>query len=77
MSSKRLSDAIVVAHRISCEENNKQIALLLIEALELDLTHVGGILQDRRNTTGPIEAAFNLHEENFGLIIPGDQKTSL
>lgn len=71
MTSRRLSDAIVAAHLIACEEDMKQIALLLIEALELEITHVGGTA-DRRDTTELTESAFQLHEKTFGPLSPTD-----
>ena len=77
MISRRLSDAIVAAHQIACEEGKKEIALLLIEALELELTRIGGDQEDRRNKTESIESAFNLHEKTFGPLSPIDAKTDL
>jgi len=68
MTSLRLSDAIVAAHKISCEEEKKEIALLLIEALELELTRIGGVTKDRRGETGLIESAFDIHEMTFGPV---------
>jgi len=68
MTSLRLSDAIVAAHKISCEEAKKDIALLLFEALELELTRIGGVKTDRRDETGLIESAFDLHEKTFGPV---------
>lgn len=72
MTSRRLSDAIVTAHRIACEENKKAIALLLIEALEFELTSVGGDQAERRNETASIESAFDVHEKTFGPLSPLD-----
>lgn len=77
MTSIRLSDAIVAAHQIACEEDKKDIALLLIEALELELTRIGGLQEDRRNKTELVEAAFNLHEKTYGPLSPTDAKTGL
>lgn len=72
MTNRRLSDAIVTAHRIACEENKKEIAHLLIESLEFELTGIGGDQKERRNMTESIEAAFDLHEETFGPLSPID-----
>lgn len=72
MTSRRLSDAIVTAHRIACEENKKEIAHLLIESLEFELTGIGGDQEERRDKTATIEAAFDLHEETFGPLSPID-----
>ena len=72
MTSRRLSDAIVTAHRIACEENKKDIAQLLIESLEFELTRIGGEQEERRNETASIEGSFDLHEETFGPLSPLD-----
>jgi len=77
MPNKRLSDPIVTAHRIACEEGKEDVAGLLIEALSLELTRIGGAETERRNTTTLIESAFTLHENTFGNINPSAQKTSL
>ena len=72
MPNRRLSDAIVTAHKIACEENKKQIAALVFEALELELTRIGGEKSDRREDIDLIEAAFDRHEKKFGPISPID-----
>lgn len=72
MQNKRLSDAIVTGHKIACEENKKQIAALLFEALEMELTRIGGEHPDRREDIDAIETAFDLHEKTFGPISPND-----
>ena len=77
MTNRRLSDSIITAHAIACEENKKEIALLLIEALELELTRLGGEHRERRNRTEPIEAAFDLHVKIFGPLSPTDARTGL
>lgn len=77
MTSIRLSDTIVAAHRIACEEDKKEIALLLIEALELELTRIGGDHEDRRKKTELIEGAFDLQEKTYGSLSPTDAKTGL
>jgi hypothetical protein len=69
MESLRLSDAIITGHQIACEESKKEIALLLIEALEMELTRIGGTKVDRRHETDLIEKAFDLHEKAFGPIV--------
>ncbi len=75
MTTIRLSDAIVAAHQIACEENKKEIALLLIEALELELTRIGGDNKERRKKTELIEAAFDLQEKTYGPLSPTDART--
>ena len=62
---RRLSDTIVEAHQVACEEGKKDIADLLIEALELDLSTIGGVNTEHRDHLGYIEAAFERHEKTF------------
>ena len=63
---------LFTAHRIACEEDKKEIAVLLIDALELDLSSIGGDRKDRRKKTDSIEAAFDIHEKTYGAHGPGD-----
>ena len=77
MENKRLSDAIIAAHKIACDEDKKEIALLLIEALEIDLTRMGGDKTERRKATAEIEGAFDLHEDHFGMLSPTDAKSGI
>ena len=76
MTSIRLSDAIIAAHQIACEEDKKEIAQFLIESLELELTQIGGDQADRRKKTELIESAFDLHEKTFGPLSPIDARTN-
>ncbi|PHS79272.1 MAG: hypothetical protein COB59_02860 [Rhodospirillaceae bacterium] len=68
MPDKRLSDPIISAHAKACVEGKDDIAALLIEALSLELTRIGGVAADRREETTRIEAAFTLHETTFGNL---------
>ena len=72
MPNRRLSDSIVTAHKIACEEDKKQIAALMFEALELELTSIGGERSERREDIDVIESAFDRHEKKFGPISPND-----
>lgn len=72
MPNRRLSDAVVTAHKIACEEDKKQIAALLFEALELELTRIGGEKSDRREDIDVVESAFDLQEKTFGPVNPND-----
>ncbi len=65
---RRLSDKIIAAHKLSCNEGNRPIAVLLLEALEIDLTAIGGDLEEKRERTEAVEAAFDLHEKTFGSL---------
>lgn len=63
---RRLSDAIVSAHEVACDEGKEGIADLLLEALELDLSAIGGDRQEHRADVDYIEKAFANHEKVFG-----------
>lgn len=64
--TRRLSDAIVTALEAACEEKKKEVADLLLEALELDLSVVGGKMVEHRDAVGYAEKAFDLHQRTFG-----------
>lgn len=66
MPERRLSDKIIAAHHIACEENKLEIAKLLLEALEYDLSSIGGDKEEHRKWSEAMEAAFQLHEKTFG-----------
>lgn len=60
---RRLSDKIVIAHLMSIEEDKPRVADLLIQALELDLSGIGGEILEKRKSLKDIEDAFERHEE--------------
>jgi hypothetical protein len=62
---RRLSDQIILAHKQACEEGRKEVAALLMEALEMDLSAIGGEHPEHRKATAQIEAAFTLQDEAF------------
>ena len=69
MQERRLSDKIIAAHQIACEEKKQEIAKLLLEALEHDLSAIGGDdVQEHRKWSEAMEAAFQLHEQTFGNL---------
>ncbi len=68
MLSRRLSDKIIAAHETACEENHKVIADLLLAALEVDLSSIGGDKVEHRKWSDEMEGAFALHEKVFGTI---------
>ncbi|PCI40885.1 MAG: hypothetical protein COB46_05710 [Rhodospirillaceae bacterium] len=76
MPDKRLSDSIVSAHQKACDEGKDDIASLLIEALSLELTRIGGSA-DRREETALIESAFTRHEETFGNVSIDNKRADL
>lgn len=68
MLNRRLSDKIIAAHETACEEKHKMVADLLLQALEVDLSRIGGDKDEHRKWSQEMEAAFTLHEEVFGSI---------
>ena len=68
MPERRLSDKIIAAHAIACEEKKLEIAKLLLEALEYDLSSIGGEKPEHRQWSEAMEAAFQLHEKTFGSL---------
>ncbi len=68
MLDRRLSDKIIAAHQTACEEKQKIIANLLLEALEVDLSQIGGDKEEHRKWSEEMEGAFALHEKVFGSI---------
>ncbi|MDP2697040.1 hypothetical protein [Thalassospira sp.] len=59
--ARRLSDKIILAHRQAVAERKAEVADLLIQALELDASYIGGPATEHRDDVGDIEAAFELH----------------
>lgn len=68
MNSRRLSDKIIAAHQIACEEHKHEIASLLLEALEIDLSSIGGDQEEHRVWSELMEGAFALHEKTFQTL---------
>lgn len=68
MPSRRLSDKIIAAHEIACEENKREIASLLLEALEYDLSAIGGDQEEHRQWSQQMENAFARHEKAFRTL---------
>ncbi len=68
MPSRRLSDKIIDAHKIACEEQKHEIASLLLEALEFELSAIGGEKEEHREWSQEMENAFALHEKVFKTI---------
>ncbi|MBT6094681.1 MAG: hypothetical protein HOH04_07340 [Rhodospirillaceae bacterium] len=61
---RRLSDKIVAAHKQACEENCMDVANLLMQALELHVSTIGGESAENRTSMPEIEEAFELHESS-------------
>lgn len=68
MPERRLSDKIIAAHKIACEEEKLEIAKLLLEALEYDLSSIGGDHEEHRKWSDAMDEAFNRHEQTFGSL---------
>lgn len=68
MLNRRLSDKIIAAHQTACEEKEKLIANLLLEALEVDLSKIDSAKGEHRKWSDEMESAFALHEKVFGSI---------
>jgi hypothetical protein len=59
---RRLSDRIVDAHALACEEGRLDVAEILLQALEVELSAMGGTKIENRKQIEMLEAAFELHE---------------
>ena len=68
MPSRRLSDKIIDAHKIACEEGKREIASLLLESLEYELSSIGGDKEEHREWSKEMDNAFDLHEAAFETI---------
>ncbi len=60
---RRLSDKIIAAHSQACTEDKQDVATLLLQALELDISGIGGKNKEHREATEMLEQAFILHEK--------------
>jgi hypothetical protein len=55
---QRLSDKILAAHAQACEQGKPEVARLLLQALEIELSHRGGPKPEERSVDPALEAAF-------------------
>ncbi|OKH89557.1 hypothetical protein [Thalassospira sp. TSL5-1] len=62
-NGQRLSDKIIIAHRQAVEEGKAEVAEMLIQALEIDASYVGGPTPEKRENLDDVEAAFMLQAE--------------
>ena len=60
---RRLSDKIIASHLQACEEGKLDVAELLLQALQLDLTGRGTISVENREATEMVVAAFERHRD--------------
>ena len=60
---RRLSDKIIAAHAQACKEHRADVAELRLEALQVDLTAIGGDhVVEHREADQMIADAFERHE---------------
>lgn len=57
-SMQRLSDKIIAAHEQACQQGKPEVARHLLQALELELSSIGGPKDDERAVDDAIRAAF-------------------
>ena len=62
---RRLSDKLVEAHTLACDESRQDIAELLLRALELELTTLGTYEGEHRRSMELQEQAFVRHRDAF------------
>ena len=60
---RRLSDKIIVAHAQACDDGNLEIAELLLRALEVQLTAIGGTLIEHRKAMPELNGAYERQEK--------------
>ena len=59
---KRLSDKIIAAHEQACEQGKAEVARHLLQALEMELSAIGGPNADTRDVDAAVAAAFQRQE---------------
>ena len=60
---RRLSDKIILAHKQACDEGKQEVGTLLLQALEFDLSQIGGPTSENREATEMLEEAFAKHDK--------------
>ncbi len=66
---RRLSDKIILAHQQACLEGKMDVAEILLRALEVDLSAIGGKRTEYRKEMDLLEEVFERHRkamENSG-----------
>ncbi len=58
---RRLSDKIILAHQQACLEGKMDVAEILLRALEVDLSAIGGKRLECRKEMEPVEDVFERH----------------
>ena len=59
---RRLSDKIIAAHRQACDQGNLKVAELLLNALEIEMSGIGGEKRENRYSMDHLEEAFKRHD---------------
>lgn len=59
---RRLSDKIIAAHKQALEEGRMDVAEILLQALELDVSERGGANNENRESVQDLEEAFERHD---------------
>ncbi|MDH5748885.1 MAG: hypothetical protein OEY85_06205 [Rhodospirillales bacterium] len=68
---RRLSDKIIAAHNQACDEGKMDVADMLLQALEMDVSRIGGDKKEGRESVERLEEAFNRHHEAKAKHGPG------
>jgi hypothetical protein len=55
---KRLSDKIIAAHEQACAQGKAEVARHLLQALEMELSAIGGSTPDTRDLDAAVAEAF-------------------
>ncbi len=58
---RRLSDKIILAHQQACGEGKMDVAEILLRALEVDLSAIGGKRTEYRKEMDMVEEVFERH----------------
>lgn len=59
---RRLSDKIIDAHEVACQKGRMEVADVLLQALELELSAIGGRHVDNRSDMAALEEAYARHQ---------------
>lgn len=68
--NRRLSDKIIMAHKQACEDNENDVAALLLQALEAYVTTSNSAAIEHRESMDDLDAAFALHGKLVSHQIP-------
>ncbi len=60
---RRLSDKIISAHELACQLGKLEVADILLQALKVDLSAIGGGQKEHRQATELLEQVFERHQK--------------